>query len=123
MNLLERLRYDDGQSTPTFGDLKEAADLIEQQAARIAELSDQLTAATACIGLLEGKLEFAEGVLAADSALQNGLHSDIAELEKDASRLVFLMDASGQFYQYGAEYQIIGRLREYIDAAMAKEKV
>lgn len=40
------------------------------------------------------------------------------EVEQDAKRLQWLMDASGQFYEYGFSHQMIGRLREYIDRDM-----
>ena len=46
------------------------------------------------------------------------LERELAEAKKDAERLLFLMNQSGEFYMRGYMYHMIGRLREYIDAAM-----
>ena len=46
------------------------------------------------------------------------LERELAEAKKDSERLLFLMDQSGEFYMRGYQYHMIGRLREYIDAAM-----
>ena len=41
-----------------------------------------------------------------------------AALREDAERLLFLMNQSGEFYYRGYGYQMTGKLRDYIDAAM-----
>ena len=50
------------------------------------------------------------------------LERELAEAKKDSERLLFLMDQSGEFYMRGYQYHMIGRLREYIDAAMGDGK-
>lgn len=46
------------------------------------------------------------------------LGRELVAARKDTERLLFLMNQSGEFYMRGYQYHIIGRLREYIDAAM-----
>ena len=50
------------------------------------------------------------------------LQDELAEARKDAERLLFLMNQSGEFYYRGYGYQMTGKLREYIDAAMKEGK-
>ena len=51
-------------------------------------------------------------------AFARQLERELVAAKKDSERLLFLMDQSGMFYLDGYEYHIIGRLRNYIDAAM-----
>jgi hypothetical protein len=50
------------------------------------------------------------------------LERELAEAKNDAERLLFLMNQSGDFYCRGYGYQMTGKLREYIDAAMKEGK-
>ena len=56
-----------------------------------------------------------------DVEVARDLEIELAEAKKDAERLLFLMDQSGVCYLDGYEYQMVGRLREYIDAAMKED--
>jgi hypothetical protein len=71
---------------------------------------------------LNDKRKFCYDVEQALDGLKGDYVEIIKELRKDAEKFLFLMDQSGEFYYRGYWYQMTGKLREYIDAAMKEGK-